>query len=170
MGKLSEIYTSYKKNLDQAQSDYEKSVKEKAGNAKQFYTDFFKDLIVNYGQSVNTKRFIEEVTDRIRTFFSKDIVNFVAVDGSCDKHNANEFISFYGGAYGSRGSLSLSHSPPRIEYRKWEMEKDVSMVAFVPVPYSQLIEVSDSSYEERFLLTERDRRGGWRRCVMLSFQ
>ncbi len=157
MGKLSDIYTSYKKNLDQAQDDYEKSVRERAQNAKQFYDDFFKNLIVNFGSSVKSTRFVGQVTDKIREFFGKDTINFVAVDGSCDKHNANEFISFYGGAYGSRGSLSLSHSPPMIEYKKWEMEKDVSMVAFVPVPYSQLVEVTDTTYQERFLLTEEEK-------------
>lgn len=156
MGKLSEIYTSYKKNLDQAQGDYEKSVKERAQNAKQFYDDFFKNLVVNYGEKVKSQAFVEQVTDKIRGFFGKDVINFVAIDGSCDKHNANEFISFYGGAYGSRGTLSLSHSPPRIEYKRWELDKDVSMVAFVPVPYSQLVEVTDSSYKERFLLTDDD--------------
>ena len=66
----------------------------------------------------------------------------------------SEFISFYGGAYGARGALYLSQSPPKIEYKRWELDKDVSMVAFVPIPFSQLNEVTDPNYEERFLLSE----------------
>ena len=157
MGKLSDIYTAYKRNLDQAQEDYEKSVKERAINSKKFYDEFFKNLIVNHGPSVKNPIFIDQVTAKIHDFFGKDSLNFVAIDGSCDKHNSNEFISFYGGAYGSRGTLTLAQSPPIIDYKKWEIDKDVSMVAFVPVPYSQLVEISDPLYEEQFLMTEEEK-------------
>jgi hypothetical protein len=157
MSKLSDIYASYKSNLDMAQDDYEKSVKDRAKNAKEFYDKFFNSLIVNYGESAKHPDFNQQVADRIRRFFGRDNINFVAIDGSCDKHNAHEFISFYGGAYGSRGTLSISQSPPAIEYKRWEIDRDVSMVAFVPVPYSQLVEVTDSGYQERFLLTEDEK-------------
>lgn len=53
---------------------------------------------------------------------------------SCEKRESENFISFYGGAYGSKGVVSLSDPGGRLKYQRWEMSKDVSMVAFVPLP------------------------------------
>ena len=141
MGKLSDIYSSYKKSLDLAQDDYEASVREKSGNAHKFYEDFFKNLTVKFGDRFKDPVFQSSVIEEIERFFGKRDLNFVAVDGSCYKHSSSDFISFYGGAYGAKGTLSLSKMPPRIEYKRWEIEKDVSMVAFVPIPYSRILEV-----------------------------
>jgi hypothetical protein len=151
VGKISDIYTAYKKSLDRSQHDYERSVRDRATNAKKLYDGFFKDLTVNYGKFLKSRVSVMQVTEAIRSFFGGDEINFVAVDGSCDKHESAEFVSFYGGAYGSKGTLSLSKAPPKIEYKKWEIEKDVSMVAFVPIAYSQIDEVTDSVYQEKFL-------------------
>ena len=83
-------------------------------------------------------------------------MNFVAVDGSNDKHQSAEFLSFYGGAYGARGTLKLSENPPVIEYKRWEIERDVTMVAFVPIPYSQLGQIIDQNTKESFSITDND--------------
>ena len=53
MGKISEIYSSYKKSLDKSQSDYERSVKGTSENSKQLYDDFFKKMISFYSESLN---------------------------------------------------------------------------------------------------------------------
>ena len=145
MGKLSDIYSSYKKSLDVAQDDYEASIKENAGNTSEFYNKFFVDLTVNLGDRFKDPEFQNGVIEAIEHFFGKRCLNFVAVDGSCYKHNSSEFMSFYGGAYGAKGTLSLSRTPPEIEYKRWEIEKDVSMVAFVPIPYSRILEVESKS-------------------------
>ena len=121
MGKLSDIYSSYKRSLDSAQEEYTNSVKLRAENAKEFYENFFKDLIINYGKETSSKEYTNGVIEQIKNFFGKTDLNFIAIDGSCDKHISSEFISFYGGAYGARGSLSLSETPPKIEYKKWEI-------------------------------------------------
>jgi hypothetical protein len=71
------------------------------------------------------------ITER---FFGSTDVPFVAIDGSCHKHTSAEFVSFYGGAYGSKGNISFSGPEAKISYRRWELTKDVSMVAFVPIP------------------------------------
>src|SRR5215207_342996 len=44
MGKISDIYTSYKRSLDKSQQDYERSIKNRAINAEKLYKDFFKGL------------------------------------------------------------------------------------------------------------------------------
>jgi hypothetical protein len=157
LGTISEIYTAYQKSLDFAQKDYEQTVRERSNNTKDFYDNFFKNLVMNFGKKFPDDQYRKAVIEQISNFFGKTELNFIAVDGSCDKHNANEFVSFYGGAYGSRGTLELSENPPKITYKKWEIEKDVSMVAFVPVPYSRLSEVSDSEQHETFLMRDWDK-------------
>ena len=157
MGRLSEIYSSYKKSLDRAQDEYEESVRVYSSNAREFYDDFFKDLTVNMGEKLKDKAFFNMVTDEVEEFFGKRELNFIAVDGSCHKHNSGEFILFYGGAYGAKGVLSLSESGATVEYKRWEIEKDVSMVAFVPIPYSRIIEVSNDAMENTFAISESDK-------------
>ena len=105
---------------------------------------------------INQSNFRSEVIQYIKKFFGKDELNFVAVDGSNDKHQSAEFLSFYGGAYGARGTLKLSENPPVIEYKRWEIERDVTMVAFVPIPYSQLGQIIDQNAEESFSITDKD--------------
>ena len=137
MKRISEIYSSYKGILDRAQDEYEQSVKNGAENTKEFYEHFFKDLTVNIGKMLKEGNLVNNITDEIERFFGKRELDFIAVDGSCHKRSSAEFITFYGGAYGSKGVLSLSKDSPSLKYKKWEIEKDVSMVAFIPVPYRQ---------------------------------
>ncbi|MYB46959.1 MAG: MarR family transcriptional regulator [Cenarchaeum sp. SB0662_bin_33] len=159
MGKLSDIYTAYKRSLDQAQDDYEETIKARSASSGDFYDRFFKNLTVNLGSRLENDTFRDGIIDEINRFFGKYDLNFIAVDGSCHKHNSSEFISFYGGAYGAKGMLRLSEDPPKIEYKRWEIEKDVSMVAFVPIPYSQIseVEVDDEDHEETFAISESDK-------------
>ena len=159
MGKLSDIYSAYSRSLDLAQDDYEETVKARSASSKDFYDRFFKSLTVDLGSRLENEAFRDGVIDEISRFFGKYDLNFIAVDGSCHKHNSSEFISFYGGAYGAKGTLRLSEDPPKIEYKRWEIEKDVSMVAFVPVPYSQIseVETGDGSPEETFAVSESDK-------------
>ncbi|MEZ5335954.1 MAG: hypothetical protein R2741_12335 [Methanolobus sp.] len=55
---------------------------------------------------------------------------------------------FFGGSYGIRGSIHFEGEPPKVKYEKWSSEQDVSMVAYVPVPFAELNDVS----EEQFVL------------------
>ncbi len=157
MGRISEIYSSYKRSLDQAQDEYEETVRLGSSNAREFYNDFFRDLTVNMGGRLADREFVNMVADETEGFFGKRELNFVAVDGSCHKHSSGEFISFYGGAYGAKGVLSLSGGEATVEYRRWEIEKDVSMVAFVPIPYSRILEVNDGREANMFAVSESDK-------------
>ena len=159
MGKLSDIYSTYKRSLDRAQADYEEVIKARAASAHGFHDCFFKDLIMNFGDKFADEEYKSGMIDEIGRFFGKYDLHFVAVDGSCHKHSSSEFISFYGGAYGAKGTLRLSETPPKIEYKRWEIEKDVSMVAFIPVPYSQIsqVETEPRFPEENFAVSESDK-------------
>ena len=157
MSKISDIYSSYKKNLDAAQAEYENSIKACFDNAYKFYNQFFRDLVINFGDRFTDKIFRSHIIDKIDCFFGKSNLNFIAVDGSCYKHNSGEFISFYGGAYGAKGVLSLSNTTkPAVQYKRWEIEKDVSVAAFVPVPYSRISEV-ESDTDNIFAVSESDK-------------
>ena len=159
MGKLSAIYDAYKRSLDRAQDDYEEIIRARSANAHRFYDSFFKDLIVNFGDRFVDEEYRRGAVDEIGRFFGKRDLHFIAVDGSCHKHSSSEFISFYGGAYGAKGTLSLSVAPPKIEYKRWEIEKDVSMVAFIPVPYTQIsqVEAESKPAEDNFAVSESDK-------------
>lgn len=128
-------------------------------HARQFYDEFFKNLIFNMGQKLTDREYRETVVEEVEKFFGKRELSFVAVDGSCHRHKSNEFISFYGGAYGAKGILSLSEGDATVEYKRWEIEKDVSMVAFVPVPYSRLSEVGSDGVDpmDHFATRETDK-------------
>lgn len=152
----SEIFSAYKNALNRSHDIWKKSVSERGKNAEVFYNDFFKDLIINNGEKINQSNFRSEVIQHIKKMFGKDELSFVAVDGSNDRHQSAEFLSFYGGAYGAKGTLNLSENPPMIKYKKWEVEKDVTMVAFVPIPYSQLGQIIDQNSKERFTVTDKD--------------
>ena len=155
LGKMSDIYSSYKKSLDLAQDQYEESLRTTSSNAREFYTHFFRDLVINMGQRLEDLDFRETIAEEAEKFFGKRELNFVAVDGSCHKHKSNEFVSFYGGAYGAKGMLTILGGKATVEYKRWEIEKDVSMVAFVPIPYNRLTEVED---DNRSMVSEEDRR------------
>lgn len=163
MGELSDIYASYKKSLDRAQDDYEAVMRTRSAGSRKFYDAFFRNLVLNFGARLKEAQFKDSIMDEIVRFFGKRDLHFIAVDGSCYKHNSSEFISFYGGAYGAKGSLLLSERPPQVEYKRWEIEKDVSMVAFIPVPYSQITEVEPEPYpgqeppRETFAVSEYDK-------------
>ena len=157
LSKLSEIYASYKKNLDRAQDEYEESVRKSAANTCEFYQDFFGRLIVNLGEKFETPGYRRDIISETERFFGKRKLNFVSIDGSCHKHSSNDYVSFYGAAYGAKGTLTLSESDAMVEYKRWEIEKDVSMVAFVPIPYSRLTEIEGTEKKHSFATSESDR-------------
>ncbi len=54
-----------------------------------------------------------------------------------------------------KGQISLEGESKRVRYKRWSMDEDVSMVAYVPVPYA---EVGDAlGAEEDFTLSEADK-------------
>lgn len=57
------------------------------------------------------------------------------------------FISFYGGTYGSKGIVSLEGQSRSIRYTQWELTKDVSMVAFIPVPPEMMTSTIDEEIQ-----------------------
>ncbi|EPA06515.1 hypothetical protein BG20_I1693 [Candidatus Nitrosarchaeum limnium BG20] len=57
-----------------------------------------------------------------------------------------DFMIFFGGAYAVKGEIDHAGNPPITKYRKWSSKEDVSMVAYVPIPYADLNDVSDNQF------------------------
>jgi len=141
---LSKIYGQYHSSLTSAQDEYDSSLKNHANTLKMGYNGLVKEFTFSFGdlfegqvERLEIKRFCEN-------FFGSSEIPFVAIDGSCHKNTGANFISFYGGAYGSKGNISLSGREGKLEYERWELNKDVSMVAFVPIP-PETVSIPDTS-------------------------
>jgi len=151
---ISEIFKSYRETLDKTykeQSEIWEKIKDKI---KPFYNDFLKDLITNYGGVMSDAYKSSLIKESIRELFGTDEIRFVAIDGSSFKEEFSEFIVFYGGAYAVRGSLKLREEPIKIEYEKWDIKYDKSIVAYIPVPYLSLdMEEGD----DMFFYTDKDK-------------
>ncbi|WP_298682549.1 hypothetical protein [uncultured Methanomethylovorans sp.] len=144
---ISEILSGYKNALDLSQHEYEKLYTERSKNAKKFYDEFFSNLIKNYSHFTDSSK-QRQIKRLIEHLFRTDEVKFAAIDGTCYKDRLGDYMVFFGGSYGIRGSVHFEGEPPKVKYEKWSSEQDVSMVAYVPVPFAELNDVS----EEQFIL------------------
>ena len=129
MSTISEIFTSYRASLDDSQNRYEALYTERVQNAREFHQQFFHKLIRNYRPIFTNPAALQQLRRNLYSFFQSDRIDFVAIDGTCSKDAFQDFITFFGGAYGAKGSISLEGTPPKVHYHKWAMNKDVSIVA-----------------------------------------
>lgn len=148
MSDLSKIYTQYQESLLDSQSEFNKRlhVYSKAIDAR--YEAFLKDFIQEFGAGFSSQVNRLDLKTTAERFFGTCDIPFAAIDGSCDKRAAANFVSFYGGAYGAKGVLSLSGPEGKLRYQRWDLTKDVSMVAFVPVPPDAIGGAVDASEPE----------------------
>lgn len=93
-----------------------------------------KDFTYAFGSMFGNQIKRAELRRIAESFFGVTDIPFVAIDGSCLFRSGTDFMSFYGGAYGSRGIISLSGAEGKLHYMRWEFSRDVSVVAFIPVP------------------------------------
>lgn len=114
-------------------------------------------MVRDYANSFADSSVRRRLHRQITRFLGAEALDFVAVDGSCNKDPFNDFIVFSACAYGAKGQLELetASGAPRLRYRRWQLDRDVSMVAYVPVPFAQLAEAIGE--KEDFLLSDQDR-------------
>lgn len=155
MSKISDISTQYKNSLKASQKDYEDLYEERAKATEEFYNNFFKDLVRKYIDNFNNNRYRERLQEIIRNKLGTDELNFIAIDGTCSKDQFSDMITFFGGAYGAKGVINLDSGEHKIKYKRWSLDQDVSMVAWVPIPFARLDEVIEK--KEEFLLTEEEK-------------
>lgn len=145
MSIISRIFNCYKESLDNSIQMYEDSYTQSANNALEFYNSFLKDLIIDYGKQFSQPYHISQINEKMKEFFQKDEIQFVAIDGTCSADPFNDFMVFFAAAYGVRGRIQIQTS--KLAYERWSMDQDVSLVAYVPVPYAQSGDIVDSEHE-----------------------
>jgi len=144
---ISRILMGYKKALDKSRARYENMYRERAKNTRLFYDKFLKNLIINFSKDLREESKQNEYLRLTKNFFRRDEIKFVAVDGTCYKHQLTDYMVFFGAAYAIRGSLNLISYPPKIKYERFSAEEDVSMVAYVPIPFAELNEILEENLE-----------------------
>ena len=90
MGRITEIISSFSDGLEQSMQEHEQSIVESRKHSEDFYKKFFNKLIVQIPSS--EPGFSEKMKVEIKKFFGKEDLEFVAIDGSCDKRAAKEYI------------------------------------------------------------------------------
>jgi len=142
---VSEILDGYKEALDESRDRYEEMYTERLENAEDFYNDFFHELVREYDfDDAASRRSIKTSVEE--TFGSED-VRFAAIDGTCFKEQLEDYMVFFAASYAVRGEIHFQGDPPSFEYDKWSTEQDVSMVAYIPVPFAELGELADESHQ-----------------------
>lgn len=157
MSTISHIYGSYCDALNFSRDKYADLYNGRARNAREFYDAFLNRLICPFGE-----RFADPATRRvlhryIERFFGGREIDFVAIDGHNDKKVFQDFIVFSACAYGAKGQVNLDDDPPTIHYQKWTIDKDISMVTYIPVPFSEFADVADQDRAESFLVSDNER-------------
>ncbi|HIE12639.1 MAG TPA: hypothetical protein EYP63_04310 [Desulfotomaculum sp.] len=157
MSTIADIFSSYRDALMQSRDRYTELYVERVENGRQFYQEFFNRLVVPFRQVFAKSASRSFILRQVERFFGTNQIDFVAIDGTCQRDAFADFVVFFGGAYGAKGRVSLAGDPPKIKYEKWEMNRDVSIVAWVPVPFAELADVAGASLEENFMVTDADR-------------
>ncbi|HZT69266.1 MAG TPA: hypothetical protein VFC10_05905 [Terriglobia bacterium] len=154
---ISKTLTAYQNSLSKSRDRYKNLYLSRGQNALEFYRQYASTLVKNYSALFEDASFRRRIHRQIERLLGSGIVDFVAVDGSCNKDPFNDFIVFSACAYGAKGQLELGDADgrPMLRYRRWQLDRDVSMVAYVPVPFAQLAEATGE--KEDFLLSDQDR-------------
>lgn len=147
MSKISEIFDSYKESLDQSLTRYETAYKTTAENALGFYQSFLKDHLVDHCSKYANEAAMSRILERTQNYFQRSEIPFIAIDGTCSKYPFSDFMVFFAAAYGIKGTVNLETRPPGLKYERWSIDQDVSMVAYVPLPYAEAGDITDKAFE-----------------------
>jgi hypothetical protein len=157
MSVLSEIFKGYHHSLLFSRERFEHLYRDRLENGCDFYHRFFHRLIIPFHdrfRSESVRRHLREMAERL---FDTDKIDFVAIDGTCTRDAFQDFVVFFGGAYGAKGSVRLKSDPPVVQYERWDMNRDVSLVAYVPVPFASIEDVTNADVQETFVVSDHDR-------------
>lgn len=157
MSVLSAIFHAFRDALNLSRERYFNLYTSRTENTKEFYENFLHQLICQWYQKFNNTNTNRLIKKQIERFFQTTEIDFVAIDGTCRKNPANDFILFFAGAYGAKGRISIEGDPPKIRYEKWELNRDVTMMAQVPVPLAEMSDMSSSDARETFMVSDSDR-------------
>jgi hypothetical protein len=144
--KISEILSGYKNSLDKSQERYESMLEHRLKGTDEFYNQFLRLLIRQYPKLSDNPGRRESLKNKIQAFFGNTEIGFAAIDGTSYKRQSQEYMVFFGGSYAVRGTIRFANDPPVTEYERWSPDQDVSMVAYVPIPFAQLGDLSGDDF------------------------
>src|SRR5205807_7979334 len=143
MSIISRIFGSYRQALYRSQQRYENAHLNGAKSAFEFYQQFLQQLLIPYGQEFSNSHSLGQILSRTEQYFQRRDIYFVAIDGTCSRDPFNDFMVFFAAAYGVKGCIHIEPRPPKLRYERWAMEQDVSLVAYVPIPYAEAGDITD---------------------------
>lgn len=157
MSVLSEIFKGYRNSLTFSRSRFEQLYQSRLENGCAFYHRFFHRLILPLAQKFHSESYRRRLRELAERILDTDKIDFVAIDGTCAKDAFQDFVVFFGGAYGAKGSVRLKNDPPVVQYERWDMSRDVSLVAYVPVPFASIEDVTSADVQETFVVSDNER-------------
>lgn len=157
MSIISRIFSSYRDSLFQSRQRYENAYLHNSRGARQFYQDFLHQLFIHYGEIFSNAHLLNQIITRIEQYFQRRDIYFVAIDGTCSRDPFNDFMVFFAAAYGVKGCIHIEPQPPRLRYERWPIDQDVSLVAYVPVPYAEAEDITDAGYQEDFIVDDTNK-------------
>ena len=83
MSTLSNIFSCYKKSLDDSMALYQESYDSYSKNVLQFHDDFLNKLIIDYSEIFSRPHTMNLVNEKINEYFQTNELQFVAIDGTC---------------------------------------------------------------------------------------
>ncbi len=118
------------KSLTASRERYESLYASRGENALEFYRRYASKMVRNYASLFSDASARRRLHRQITRFLGTETIDFVAIDGSCNKDPFNDFIVFSACAYGTKGQFELEAAggTPRLRYRRWQLDRDVSMV------------------------------------------
>jgi len=147
MGSLiSTILSAYKTSLDTSRERYQNAISEKGSTTREFYDAFLKDLIIKYSPLKSDQNRLDLIGNLVKRFFGPDEIKFAAVDGTSYKEQFQDYMVFFGAAYAVRGNIGLGSDYPSTKYDRWSTEQDVSMVAYIPIPFAELGSLAEDQF------------------------
>ncbi|RLG91002.1 MAG: hypothetical protein DRO36_05120 [Candidatus Hecatellales archaeon] len=155
---LSKLFRKYKENIEHARKEYEKQLQDFAELLKKEWEVCLRDHITSFRPILESPSLRLRLRDMAQRFFriTEPTVSFAAIDGSCDKIEGDRFVSVYGGAYVSRGVIEIAGREGKLTYRR-AVERDISYVAFIPIPPELSPYTIEGSGEGRTLEALSDR-------------
>ena len=153
MSRVSEISVAYRDALNVGRDQHDALVNERLAAAQDFYGQFLNTQVIPFAERFSSQRGRERLQESIESAVGTQRLQFIAIDGTCRKEQFSDMLTFFGAAYGARGEIELKSGDHKIVYKRWSLDQDVSMVAWIPVPLAKLEEIQPN---EQFLATDEE--------------
>ena len=143
---LSKYMKNYSRALDKAKEDYNLKRQKLLGELEKSYNDI-KPIIIDWSPILDELGKLNEIAAQVFKLPRNDKLNikFVAIDGTTRKEVFDRFVLFFAGACAIEGVLNISDK--NIRAKKWNINFEKSLMAYVPIPLSEL----DDSDPDAFL-------------------